>query len=708
MSSKTSKLMNKKNIDMKRKLTKEEIEDIVSVIKPSIAIPKDIATGICEKLRKKCYLQLEHVEIYPSLIPELKENILKQYYKTLIQPGESVGVATAQSIGERQTQQTLNSVDWKEKVVIKINDKIKILPVGELIDKYMENNTDVLKLENEQEYLDISQTHMEIPTTNEDGYTSWKKVEAITRHPGEVIKVKTKSGRSVVASLGKSFLIMQNNKLTPIDGKDLKLGDKIPTVIKFPEINITYKNINFENRNWIESYLKNKYNLKNIHENRLIISDDETEEFLSMLFNILGIITYIRENEIEINPYIEEEDKRNDIFLDEVVSIENVQSTSKYLYDFTVEETRNFNLFNGLVQRDTFHTAGSAIKTVVTGVPRFSELLNATREPKAKSCQIFLKEKADSIATLREIASNMIRELKVKDIVKNYKIFSNKQRENWYDLFDSIYEKDYSNFTEGIAITFDKELTFEYQISLNMIAEKIESVYSDLVCVFSPNHLCRMDIYVDMNEIEIVDDMTEGECFQFHLREVSIPSINDIKICGISGIENIFFEKRDNGEWFIETEGSNFQEVLGLDIADKTKTISNDMWEIYGTLGIEAARNFLVEEFISVVSSDGTFVNDSHILLLVDVMTFNGIITSISRYGLKKENCGPMAKASFEESLENFLKAGIYGEKENTKGVSASIMLGKVPKVGTGLCDVLVDIKNLPGCVPVITDVKEK
>ena len=109
MSSKTSKLMNKKNIDMKRKLTKEEIEDIVSVIKPSIAIPKDIATGICEKLRKKCYLQLEHVEIYPSLIPELKENILKQYYKTLIQPGESVGVATAQSIGERQTQQTLNT-----------------------------------------------------------------------------------------------------------------------------------------------------------------------------------------------------------------------------------------------------------------------------------------------------------------------------------------------------------------------------------------------------------------------------------------------------------------------------------------------------------------------------------------------------------------------------------------------------------------------
>ena len=452
-----------KNIELKKKLTTQEIKDIVSIIQPSIAIPKEIAIGICEKLRKKIALQLENIEIYPSLIPELKENILKQYYKTLIQPGESVGVATAQSIGERQTQQTLN----------------------------------------------------------------------------------------------------------------------------------------------------------------------------------------------------------------------------------------------------TFHTAGSAIKTVVTGVPRFSELLNATREPKARCCQIFLTEKNDSIASLRELVSNMIRELKVKNLVKNYQIFSNKEREDWYDLFDSVYEKDYSDFTEGISFTFDKEMIFEYKISLNTIAEKIENVYSDVVCVFSPNHLCKMDIYVDMNEIEIVDEMTEEECFQFHLREVSIPSINNIKICGITGIENIFFEKKDN-DWIIETQGSNLQEILGLSIVDKTKTLSNDMWEIYETLGIEAARNFLVEEFISVVSSDGTFVNDSHILLLVDVMTFNGIITSISRYGLKKENCGPMAKASFEESLENFLKAGIYGEKENTKGVSASIMLGKVPKVGTGLCDVLVDIKSLPNCVPVLTDVKEK
>ena len=92
------------------------------------------------------------------------------------------------------------------------------------------------------------------------------------------------------------------------------------------------------------------------------------------------------------------------------------------------------------------------------------------------------------------------------------------------------------------------------------------------------------------------------------------------------------------------------------------------MWEIYTIFGIEASRQFLIEEYMDVVSSDGSFVNSSNVELLVDVMVYTGTIISISRYGQKKVGCGPMAKASFEESLENFLKAGINGEKETTEG----------------------------------------
>ena len=60
-----------------------------------------------------------------------------------------------------------------------------------------------------------------------------------------------------------------------------------------------------------------------------------------------------------------------------------------------------------------------------------------------------------------------------------------------------------------------------------------------------------------------------------------------------------------------------------------------------------------------------------------------------------------MAKASFEESLENFLKAGVNGEKENANGVSASIMLGKMPNIGTGVFDLIVDIQKLIDNAPI-------
>jgi DNA-directed RNA polymerase beta' subunit len=179
-----------------------------------------------------------------------------------------------------------------------------------------------------------------------------------------------------------------------------------------------------------------------------------------------------------------------------------------------------------------------------------------------------------------------------------------------------------------------------------------------------------------------------------HMEDKVLPSILDIRVCGVEGVKDIFFEKRKE-EWIITTEGSNLYQLFANPLIDKTRSMSNDMWEIYEIFGIEAARQFLIEEYMDIVSSDGTFVNASNVELLVDIMVYTGTIISISRYGQKKVGCGPMAKASFEESLENFLKAGVNGEKESANGVSASIMLGKMPNIGTGVFDLLVDVPKL-------------
>ena len=105
---------------MTRLLTSEEIENILDFIKPQLGIPLKTAMSIVEINKNKLRNQLKTQKVYPEIIPSLKENIHKNYLSTLIQPGESVGIICAQSIGEQNTQSTLNSVDWKEMIIYSI------------------------------------------------------------------------------------------------------------------------------------------------------------------------------------------------------------------------------------------------------------------------------------------------------------------------------------------------------------------------------------------------------------------------------------------------------------------------------------------------------------------------------------------------------------------------------------------------------------
>ena len=139
------------------------------------------------------------------------------------------------------------------------------------------------------------------------------------------------------------------------------------------------------------------------------------------------------------------------------------------------------------------------------------------------------------------------------------------------------------------------------------------------------------------NHIHIFFDENDEYSNNYHyLSDIILPDLENEIICGIDGINDFFYQKDDNNNWYITTDGSNLHNIMLLDsIIDPSKTISNHMWEIYEIFGIEATRQFLIDEFMNVVSSDGTYINERHVKLLVDVMTQHGVISSISRYGMK-------------------------------------------------------------------------
>jgi DNA-directed RNA polymerase beta' subunit len=202
-----------------------------------------------------------------------------------------------------------------------------------------------------------------------------------------------------------------------------------------------------------------------------------------------------------------------------------------------------------------------------------------------------------------------------------------------------------------------------------------------------------LDVFIDTQSINIdekISYINEENIIDVYLDYVT-PTLLKLKIRGIDGITNCFHFKGEDDNWYIETKGSNFPEVLALSYVDTSRTMTNNIWEIYNTLGVEAVRQYLVKEFTNVVSD----VNLCHLKLLSDKMTFNGKIDPISRYSIRSENSGALSKSSFEEPLDNIIKSCINSEVEYTNSVSTSIMCARMAPVGTGLVDLHLDIEKL-------------
>ena len=790
-------------------LSEQQIEDICQAIPINQSIPILIAESIVTNIRKKLKEDLKTVKLYPSLFETFKKEILKYYHKTLTQAGESVGIITAQSIGERQTQSTLNSVTYETLIIVRdVHGNVSKVQIGEFIENKIKTATKT-QYENDTTYSELDD-YYEIPSCDEDGNVSWKRIEAVTKHPvinpdgsNTMVKITTEGNRDVIATKTKSFLKLVNGKIVEVDGDSLQVGDYLPVSKKpidfnkkntlpdsfFEEYNIPRKEVRLD---YDFGYLLGLYFNKIVRHhtvytyfhpeivtifeklcgndfisdlilfsNRCCLSgfldvcvEIGTKELVTdiqQMFNVFGIHSQIKKLGIEytldytlqkdhipdeINGNIVFRQRKNDyvdLIFDQITCIQEVENTTSYAYDLTVCDTKNFNLYNGLAMRDTFHSAGLTIKCVVTGVPRFSELLNATKEPKMVNCLIYLNQSFENIPEIRKTIGNSFTEITLKRIVTNYE-FNKGPLEKWHHIFCEIYDIDKSKLGWRLRFFLDKNILYEYNIDMKLIKQQIEKNNPNMVVLYTPESKSIIDIFIeefneeeeeeeeeeekekeeeeeyDDDELEMnkeiergkIDILREKHDIPYDIEQTIkiedkiLPLLLKLKISGISKIKEIFFEKRkkDQEEWVITTEGSNLYGLFSHPLVDKKRTLCNNMWEIYETFGIEATRQFLIEEYMDVVSSDGTFVNSSHVELLVDVMVYTGSIISISRYGQKKVGSGPLSKASFEESLENFLKAGLNGEKETTDGVSASIMLGKLPKIGTGVFDLKMDFSK--------------
>lgn len=414
----------------------------------------------------------------------------------------------------------------------------------------------------------------------------------------------------------------------------------------------------------------------------------------------------------------------NDVVWDKIKAIEEVIPMGEgWVYDLTVEHTRNFTSKNLIVLNDTFHQAGVASKSAVTrGVPRLRELLKVTQNPKATSLTIALKpEYRNNKDKAREVVQDL--ELTVlRNITDKVAIYWDESDESTIIDEDKSLIRFYKLFEEGLMadegleeawskwvlrLELNREEMFNRNISIQEIVSVIKNQWNnDINVVYSDYNSDKLVMRIRLPNKDRQDKDTASQLDDFtNLKKFQNKLLNSIVIRGLPGIKAVTFRKDKqyveitNGkyeqveQYVLDTDGSNFIKVLNHPAVDGTKLYSTNVWDIYEVLGIEATRAILFNEINGLFESVG--VNYRHLCLLCDVMTRFGKLMSIDRYGINKNDIGTLAKASFEETEKILLKAALFGEVDPVTGVSANIMMGQPIRGGTAFSQVLMDDQML-------------
>ena len=161
------------------------------------------------------------------------------------------------------------------------------------------------------------------------------------------------------------------------------------------------------------------------------------------------------------------------------------------------------------------------------------------------------------------------------------------------------------------------------------------------------------------------------------------------KVKGIPGIDRVTVVK-EGEEWKIQTSGSNLQKVRQIEGVDKARTTTNNIFEIYQALGIEAARAALGRRDHWNTRRTGTRSGHSPHLPCRRLDDQQGFLQQIGRHGVAGTKTSVLARAAFEITVPTLAEAAVRGETEELRGVTENVIVGLPIPVGTGMIDVFM------------------
>jgi len=294
----------------------------------------------------------------------------------------------------------------------------------------------------------------------------------------------------------------------------------------------------------------------------------------------------------------------------------------------------------------SFHYAGVASSIATSGLPRLVEIVDTRKKPATPFSYVYLKGKAAKDFDAAEQIVKKISEVRVNDVIKR------------------ILE----NFSKGtIMIRLDEQKLEANELTAKGIASKIEK-------------LIKAECTAQGNSLLIKTHTKAAKQTRAMAVQIGKLTVNGIENAGRAVIK----QDKKTEEFYLVTNNSNIGAIMQVDGVDTSRIYTNDIFEMYRIFGIEAARNTIAKELNIVLREQGINVDERHLYILADAMSASGSIKNVGRRGLSGEKESIFARAAYEETIKHLINAAAFGERDDMKGVTENVLVGKQIGLGTG------------------------
>ena len=332
----------------------------------------------------------------------------------------------------------------------------------------------------------------------------------------------------------------------------------------------------------------------------------------------------------------------------------------------------------------TFHFAGVASMNVTLGVPRIKEIINAARNISTPIITAPLAI-SDSLPAAR-IVKGRIELTKLGEVC---------------DWMQEIYSCDASQ-APGLLVKVDMRVIQQLQleVTLDDLAMAIakhpkNKVSSNRIQVIEPDRLLVRVPQVmtgkslayaagKLGKLALEKNTQHARSGYFALQHLK-RTLPNTPIVGIPSVSRAVINDLGGKRYNLLVEGNGLRQVMTTPGILGSQCTSNNIMEMEGVLGIEAARATIAHEIQYTMAKHGMTIDPRHVTLLSDLMTLRGQVLGITRFGIARlKDDSVLMLASFERTTDHLFDAARYGRQDKIEGVSESIIMGVPMPVGTG------------------------